>query len=339
LVAMGPGMSGDQNNGNPSFTVCICTRNRVKYLGPTIESVLAQKVSSGAFDVLVVDNGSTDGTSEMIAARFGRGTCEPVRCIREEVPGLSRARNRAIAETIGDFIVFLDDDAIPEPGWLQAIVAGFGAAEIQVVGGAVVPAYEQAPPPWWSARIELVFAPHVSTFERHRVSQGEYPHGANIAFRRAVFARVGLFREDLGYSGNKLIPAEESELLLRIEKSGGAILYEPAAVVRHLIPASRMDRKYLRARFYGAGLASHELEKTRRHDVERWGFRQILDGWARGFRLYVAARAVIHATFRMTDGTSFDRELTARFQAGQAVALVREAIRQFKSRLVRGQTP
>ncbi|HQF20600.1 MAG TPA: glycosyltransferase [Kiritimatiellia bacterium] len=332
-------MSGDQNNGNPSFTVCICTRNRVKYLGPTIESVLAQKVSSGAFDVLVVDNGSTDGTSEMIAARFGRGTCEPVRCIREEVPGLSRARNRAIAETIGDFIVFLDDDAIPEPGWLQAIVAGFGAAEIQVVGGAVVPAYEQAPPPWWSARIELVFAPHVSTFERHRVSQGEYPHGANIAFRRAVFARVGLFREDLGYSGNKLIPAEESELLLRIEKSGGAILYEPAAVVRHLIPASRMDRKYLRARFYGAGLASHELEKTRRHDVERWGFRQILDGWARGFRLYVAARAVIHATFRMTDGTSFDRELTARFQAGQAVALVREAIRQFKSRLVRGQTP
>ena len=331
-------MSGDPNTGRPTFTVCICTRNRVKYLGPTIKSVLAQKASSMAFDVLVVDNGSTDGTSEMIAARFGRGTGVPVRCIREEVPGLSRARNRAIAETTAEFIVFLDDDAIPEPGWLQAVVAGFGAADVDVVGGAVVPAYEQAPPPWWSARIELVFAPQVSTFGRHRVSQGEYPHGANIAFRRSVFARVGLFREDLGYSGSKLIPAEESELLLRIEKSGGAILYEPAAVVRHLIPAARMDREYLRGRFYGAGLASHELEKTRRHDVESWGFRQICGGWARGFRLYVASRAVIHATLRRTDGNSFDRELTARFQVGQAVALVREASRQFKGRLVRGPT-
>ena len=274
----------------------------------------------------------------MVNTRFGSGMKVPVRCIRDEAGILSRARNRAIAETTGEFIVFLDDDAMPEPGWLQAIVAGFGAAEIDVVGGAVVPAYEQAPPPWWSARIELVFAPQVSTFERHRVSHQEYPHGANIAFRRSVFARVGLFREDLGYIGNKLIPGDESELLLRIEKSGGAILYEPAAVVRHLIPAARMDRKYLRGRFYGAGLASHELEKTRRHDVEPWGFRQICNGWARGFRLYVAARAGIHATLRRTDGNSFDRELTAWFQAGQAVALVREASRQFKGRLVRGQT-
>ena len=329
-------MSDDQNNANPRLTVCICTRNRAKFLGATIESVLAQKVPSETFEVLVVDNGSTDGTADMIAARFGGGARVPVRCIREEIPGLSRARNRAIAETTGNFIVFLDDDAIPEPGWLQAIVAGFDAEEIQVVGGAVVPAYEQAPPPWWSARIEHVFAPQVSTCERHRVSQGEYPHGANIAFRRAVWSRVGLFREDLGYIGNKLIPAEESELLLRIEKSGGAILYEPAAVVRHLIPASRMDRGYLRERFYGAGLASHELDKTRRHDVEPWGFRQIVEGWARGFRLYLAARAVIHATFRMTDGTSFDRELTARFQAGQAVALVREAARQLRRRLAGG---
>ncbi len=320
----------------PDYTVCICTLNRVKYLGATIEAVLKQDLPRGRFEILVVDNGSTDGTSEMVSARFGADTHVPVRYIREETPGLSRARNRAIAETTGDFIVFLDDDAIPEPGWLQAIAAGFGAEEIQVVGGAVIPAYEQAPPPWWSARIELVFAPQVSTFERHLVSHREYPHGANIAFRRAVFARAGLFREDLGYIKNKLIPGDESELLLRIEKSGGAILYEPAAVVRHLIPASRMDRGYLRERFYGAGLASHELDKTRRHDVEPWGFRQIVEGWARGFRLYVAARAVIHATFRMTDGTSFDRELTARFQAGQAVALVREAARQLRRRLAGG---
>ena len=331
-------MTEENPQSLPTFTVCICTRNRVKYLEPTIEAVVRQELPGGRFDVLVVDNGSTDGTAAMVAARFGTGTPVSVRWVREEKAGLSRARNRAIAETTSDYLCFLDDDAIPEPGWLKAIMDGFGDDDIQVVGGHVVPAYERDPPPWWSARIALVFAPQVSTLQRHRVSQGEYPHGANIAFRRAVFARVGLFREDLGYSGKKLIPAEESELLLRIEKAGGAILYEPAAVVRHLIPAARMEREYLRERFYGAGLASHELEKTRRHDVEPWGFRQIWNGWAHGFRLYVASRAVIHATLRMTDGNSFDRELTARFQAGQAVALVCEASRQFKCRLVRGQS-
>ena len=317
----------------PDIAVCICTRNRVKYLGAAIESVLAQEVASKTFEVRVVDNGSTDGTAEMVRSRFGSGTRVPVRCVREEKAGLSRARNRAIAETSGEYIAFIDDDAIAEPGWLQAILHGFSLEPgIDSVGGAVVPVYEEEVPSWLAGRIHGIFSPWMPPTGAQLVSYPRYPYGANIAFRRSVFARVGLFREDLGYRGDRLMPAEETELLLRLEKSGGKILSQPKAIVRHLIPASRTARPYLRERFYSMGKGYHELEKTRRHDFESWGYREIVNTMARGWSLYKSARAGIRRYGRLSDHDSFDKELSAWVVKGRATALLREAGEHFWTR-------
>lgn len=314
-------------------TVCICTRNRVKYLGPTIDAVLKQYLSNSRFDVLVVDNGSTDGTAEMVAERFGTGTPVPVRYTREEKAGLSRARNRAVAETTSNIIAFLDDDAIPEPGWLQAICNGFSLEPgIDSVGGAVVPVYEETLLPWLADRIRGIFSPWMPSSGAQLTSYPRYPYGANVAFRRSVFARVGLFREDLGYRGDSLMPAEETELLLRLEKGGGKILSEPQAVVRHLIPAFRTSRPYLRKRFYSVGKGHHELEKTRRHDFESWGYREIVNAMARGWSLYKSARAGIRRYGRLSDHDSFDKELSAWVVKGRATALLREAGEHFWTR-------
>jgi len=320
----------------PTCTVCICTRNRVKYLGAAIESVLVQEVAAGTFEVLVVDNGSTDGTAEMMRSRFGSGTRVPVRYIREEKAGLSRARNRAIAEMSGDYIAFLDDDAIAEPGWLQAILNGFSLEPgIDSVGGAVVPIYEEALPQRLTDRIHGIFSPWVPSGEAQLVYYPRYPYGANIAFRRTVFARVGLFREDLGYRGDRLMPAEETELLLRLEKIGGKILSEPKAIVRHLIPSSRTSRPYLRERYYSSGKGYHELEKTRRHDVEPWGIREIFTALSRGKRQYFSARSDIRCFRQSSDVESFDKELSAWVEKGRAVALLREAGIHLWSRIFR----
>jgi len=326
------------DNAVPTCAVCICTRNRMKYLGAAIESVLAQEVASKTFEVLVVDNGSTDGTAEMVRARFGAGTRVPVRCVREVKAGLSRARNRAVAESSGEYIAFLDDDAIAEPGWLQAILNGFSLEPgIDSVGGAVVPVYEEALPPRLADRIQGIFSPWMPSAEAQLVSYPRYPYGANIAFRRSVFDRVGLFREDLGYCGDRLMPAEETELLLRLEKNGGKILSEPRAIVRHLIPASRTSRSYLRERFYSVGKGYHELEKTRRHDVEPWGLREVINALTRGKRQYFSARADIRRYRQSSDVESFDKELSAWVEKGRAVALLREAGTHLWGRIFRGE--
>ena len=196
-------------------TVCICTRNRVKYLGPTIDAVLKQYLSNSRFDVLVVDNGSTDGTAEMVAERFGTGTPVPVRYTREEKAGLSRARNRAVAETTSDIIAFLDDDAIPEPGWLQAICNGFSLEPgIDSVGGAVVPVYEETLLPWLPTHPRYFFPgchPGCSIDIISPVSMAQ----CRLAFG---FCPLALPR-GFGVSRGQLMPAEETTSATR--KSGG----------------------------------------------------------------------------------------------------------------------
>lgn len=320
----------------PDCTVCICTRNRVRYLGPTIEAALEQELPNGRFEILVVDNGSTDGTSGMVAERFGAGTRAPVRCIREETPGLSRARNRAIAETGGDILVFLDDDAIPEPGWLAWILDAFASSpRVAAVGGTVIPVYESGKPDWLPERFEAIFSPQVKGPDRRRVFFPEYPYGANVAFRRRVFQTAGLFREDLGYCGTNLLSSEDREFLMRLEKSDEVILWEPRAVVRHLIPASRTAKPYLRRRAYEGQTGRYGIEKTRRGDFEDWGFREIAEAMARWVResLRLGAGILWHRLDRSPEG--FDRELKDWQLLGREAARFKDARGQLRKRLGR----
>ena len=327
-------MNEPRRDSKPTFTVCICTRNRVEYLGPTIESVLAQALSLGEFDILVVDNGSTDGTSEMVTSRFGANTKVPVRCIREEKPGLSRARNRALAETTSDFLVYMDDDALPEPGWLSFLAEAFaGAPDVAVVGGAVVPVYEGGRPAWLSAEVERIFAPQIAGEGRRRIFFPDYPYGVNIAFRTSVFSRIGGFREDLGYVLSKLIPCDETELLMRAENAGEVMLFEPRAIVRHLIPRSRLTKGYLRRRFMAAGKGCHEVEKVRQGDAAVWGFREILNGAARSLGRGIVAQMRRLAARWAGGAEGFSRELKLSQDLGWHGAEIEEAWSQLRQRI------
>lgn len=320
----------------PAITVCICTRNRVKYLGPTIAAVLSQEIPNGQFDVLVVDNGSTDGTAEMVTERFGSNTCATVRYVREDRAGLSRARNRGIAETTGDIIAFLDDDAIPEPGWLASIANAFASVpNAAVVGGKVVPMYEGGGAEWLTARVMGIFAPQIPGSGLRRTHHPIYPFGANIAFRKTVFNRIGSFREDLGYCGSDLVPGEETELLMRLEKSGEIILYEPLAAVRHIIPQNRLSKKYLRRRFKAAGLGHYEVEKTRRNDFEYWGFREISERFFRSLRTYISLWRQVLVARLGGSADGFDDELQLLTKLGQSETQLKESLEQLARRLGR----
>jgi glycosyltransferase involved in cell wall biosynthesis len=230
----------------PVLTVAICTRNRAKFLRHTVDAVLAQLADDA--EMLIIDNASSDDTPGIAAtaAKHPR-----VRAIHEKTCGLSVARNRALDEAQGKYVIFLDDDAIPEPGWLEAYRRFFfrwPSPRLAAAGGAVFPDFEHAPPRWLSRCREK------STYdlgaEPKRILEHRGPWGCNIAYVRDAAIRVGRFNPELGRIGTFLGAHEELDLNLRLERAGGEIWWVPGAAVRHFVGAERLNLKWhLRGEF------------------------------------------------------------------------------------------
>jgi GT2 family glycosyltransferase len=219
---------------DPLITVAICTYNRAGFLQKTIAALLPQ-LAEGT-ELLVVDNASTDRTPELLAELASRS---PVKICREEKQGLSIARNTALRETRGEFVLFLDDDAVVKPGWLASYQRFFSRmpnAQLGGAGGAVELDYEIKPPSWMGSETEFVAEP-----PQDRVcNPGENPCGCNFAVRRAAAIAVGGFNPALGHCGNMIGAHEEGELLDRVRRAGYEVWWLANAGVRHFVEAKRL---------------------------------------------------------------------------------------------------
>lgn len=248
-------------------SVVICTHNRATWLERALASVVEQlpEVPSEApaeapAEVIVVDNRSTDSTPE-VAARYAG---DPrVRYVFEDRLGLCHARNSGWQRARGRYIAYLDDDAVVEPGWLAAIPAAFARCpQAGVVGGRVTPIWGAARPAWLSDDVSLSltiadWAPEPKVIEDLR---REWLVGANFAVPAAVLAEVGGFRTELGRVGRRLLSGEEMYLQRQVVRRGYVCLYEPAMAVRHLVPASRLDKRWFRRRYYWQGVSDALME-------------------------------------------------------------------------------
>ncbi|SFB25459.1 Glycosyltransferase, GT2 family [Cohnella sp. OV330] len=234
-------------------TVAICTHNRAADLREALLSLLRQRHDS--FEAVVVDNGSTDATAETVK-EFERMVSFPVRYIYEERLGLSVARNRAIRESQGEFVLFLDDDAVASDDWIGGIVDLFERDDrIGVVGGKIEPAWEGEAPAWLAPENRTLYTILDYADEVVEMKRPHIPFGANVAFRRSALDMAALFREDLGRVGSNLLSSEEGELIDRIRKRY-SVYYTPHASVLHKIPRSRISRKWLLRRIYWQGVSS-----------------------------------------------------------------------------------
>jgi len=225
----------------PPATIAIATYNRSRWLGETLASLAAHLADRPEVEVVIVDNRSTDATAE-VAAPFV--AAHPSwRIVTESAQGLSHARNRAIAEARGEVIVFLDDDVLIEPGWLDALLdpwRGPDAEKIGAVGGEVVPVFPEGCPKW----LEGWATPLCLRPDAGPLSPRQMPMGANLALPREVFARFGGFGGELGRKGKSLLAGEETEFLKRLHRGGLQVWFAPQAVVRHQFPAARMNFGY-----------------------------------------------------------------------------------------------
>jgi len=239
----------------PMFvTVTIQTHNRSAVLAETLESLRPLRCPAGVeYEILIVDNNSTDGTQEVIR-EYGGILAPRLRGIFESRQGLSHARNRALQEAKGQIVSFLDDDVIVDPDWLSAVAGAFEEHSAAVVGGKSYLIYRSQRPAWLSEHYEF-FLSRLDYGDRVIVGIDKDLYGLNFSVRKDIVLQAGGFNPSLGRCGGvSFRSGEESDLLRRIRGLGGVVVYEPRAVVGHIIPGERLRMKWFMKRAFAAGV-------------------------------------------------------------------------------------
>jgi GT2 family glycosyltransferase len=226
----------------PAISVVISSFNRAASLSAALERLASQRTAV-PFDVIVVDNNSTDDTRDAVRAARDRFAHVPIRYTFEPRQGVSYGRNHGIRCSEAPIVAFTDDDVVVGDDWVQTIADTLAAhPEVDCVGGPVRPRWGAPPPSWLT---ELHWGPiAVVDYGAERIYiDAERPLcllTANVAYRRTALDRVGHFSPEFPR-------CQDNELLLRLWARGGRCLYVPSLIVETDVPASRMTWAYHRA--------------------------------------------------------------------------------------------
>jgi glycosyltransferase involved in cell wall biosynthesis len=235
------------------ISVVIATHNRIAHLKKALESLAIQRLHQNEYEVLVVDNASTDGTKEEVE-HFAQKHAF-VKYIHENAPGANFARNTGWKNAQGKYIAFMDDDAVADSQWLASIVSCFESIRPQpaIVGGKVLPIWESAKPSWIEGKL-LTALSVVDYGEQPRfLKDHEYFFSVNMAFRKELLAAFGGFDVSLGRVGQVLTSNDEILVAKKIRKAGGQFYYDPTANVMHHISANRLTMHWFKKRYYLQG--------------------------------------------------------------------------------------
>lgn len=227
-------------------SVIVCTYNRAESLQDTLRAIRAQKFSSPLhWEVVVVDNNSTDQTRK--AVEEAQRDWPTLRYEFEPAQGLSHARNRGISVASGEVLLFTDDDVLPEPTWVETVLAGMAKCNADACGGYIAPLWETPPPAWLTSRFHGFLAIRTDSEDDYPItSASQAPFGANMAMRRAVFDQVGLFDTNRGRKGKVLASGEDGEMFERILARGLKACFLGQARVHHKVEAFRLTKRYFR---------------------------------------------------------------------------------------------
>lgn len=251
---------------NPEITAIVCTRNRADFLDACIESLLAQTLERDRYRILVVDNQSADATPEHC-----RGYQEKhgIRNVQEGALGLSHARNKGWREADTEFVGFIDDDAVADPGWLEAAMLSFTSTDPAPdwVGGPIDLDSAQPLPSWIDKELQVPLGRVDYGSERREITGAERLGGGNSFFRRKLLEEVGGFNPDLGRRGQSLLSAEETELQHRLRARGARLYYHPGVRVSHHVAVERLTPGWFYRRYWWGGYSDVVMARAL-HDVE-----------------------------------------------------------------------
>ena len=238
----------------PSASVVICayTADRWAWLQEAIASVQAQTVAPQ--EIIVVVDHNLPLQKRLLHQVTGAYVLE-----NNGTRGLSGARNTGVLAATGEIVAFLDDDAVAHPDWLQRQLELYDDPAVFAVGGRIVPLWENGRPDHFPQELDWIVGcsyrglPRVAAQVRNVI-------GASMSFRRTVFEETGLFDEGMGRTSSPR-GCEETELCIRAAtlRPGGRVVYEPASLVSHHVPAVRGTLRYMLARSWGEGISKAQI--------------------------------------------------------------------------------
>jgi glycosyltransferase involved in cell wall biosynthesis len=250
----------DKDRRMPSITVCLVTHDRPHYVRSCLESLRTQTVGLDAFDVIVVDSCGTVETAN--ALRTMTEALPNARLLRVDRPGASAARNLGAEHSNSDFLAYLDDDAMAAPDWIEQIRAVIQDHDPWpgVIGGRVLPVWEQPLPEWWPHSLRGVLS--IIEWE----GCGEYrspalpaslePYGVNMIVQRRPLLDIGGFSDGLGRFAGLLLSDEDVQVGWKLQDRGYSAWYDSRIVVLHQIQGNRMNPEWLLSRLYWQGAST-----------------------------------------------------------------------------------
>jgi glycosyltransferase involved in cell wall biosynthesis len=248
--------------GSPVASIIVCTHNRAELLEPSLLSILGDQASV-RWELIVVDNASTDQTEAVVARCRDRAADLRFEYLVEKQLGLSHARNRGIDAAEGEYLLFTDDDVLVQRGWIDALCAGFSGADVVGVAGRILPNWPSPPPRWLAGRHSGLLALTDFGDDPRDLMEGEVPVGANMAIRASALGGVRTpFDPRLGNQGSDQFAYEEFDLFLQLRKRG-RLTYRPDSVVLHQIAPERMTWQSMRRASLHNGYGSRRAERFR----------------------------------------------------------------------------
>jgi glucosyl-dolichyl phosphate glucuronosyltransferase len=239
---------------NPCISVVICTYNRAQYLPLAIQSLLCQELPAKQYEIIVVDNCSTDTTREVIKPYESS-----LRYLFEPRPGLSYARNTGWQQARGLYVAYLDDDAIASSQWLAKILDVFMTITPRpgCVGGKVEPIWEIARPDWVSDEIMAALTVVDWSKNAHVIQDlsVEWLVGANMALPISFLEEIGGFVSGLDRVGKHLLSGGDIFIEKQAIEKGYTCFYHPEIEIKHHVSASRLKQGWFLRRYYWQGVS------------------------------------------------------------------------------------
>jgi glycosyltransferase involved in cell wall biosynthesis len=243
------------------LSIIICSYNRASYISDALTSLYCQSAGLNAFEVIIVDNNSTDNTKEVYTAWRQTNTNGQFTFISETKQGASFARNTGATIAKGEWVCFMDDDAVATPNYVENILKHIQDKPDAVgFGGRIIPKYIPSEPKWMSYYVSSLvgnfdYAPIACAFEN-----GKYPLESNMIVKKSVYDQIGGFNVNLpGVVGTLRIGGEGKELFYKILALGHIIYYDPAICVHHVVEVKKLTSEYMYRVASGIGRG----EKTR----------------------------------------------------------------------------
>ena len=249
------------------LSIVICSYNRASYISDALDSLYNQSAGLQNFEAIIVDNNSTDNTAEVFAQWRAAHPQGSFTYLTETKQGASFARNTGAAAAKGQWLCFMDDDAIVNSNYVENIIKHVETKPTVVgFGGRIIPKYIPAEPKWMSYYVSSLvgnfdYAPTACAFEN-----GKYPLESNMRVRKDIYDSIGGFNTALpGVVGSLRIGGEGKELFYKILALGHTIYYDPTIEVQHVVEVKKLTPEYMYRVASGIGRG----EKTRTLSISK----------------------------------------------------------------------